>query len=126
MKDKIMLVPDNERYEPNAILVLYAKFRIGFLDVELNVIPSRSVLTNGRKRRQAERKHPELTKKWLCVMNIGRLGWCWASTDDIEKAKVLFQHAVKQLKYGEDVEFKDFATQQKPIRVSHRGVEFIW
>ena len=126
LHDKLVLIPIREQMQPSPMMEFYAKFRIGFLNVELQMIQSKMLIIGKRQRARLRRNSPEMLKDYLLVMNIGKKGWCMGGYDNYDKATVMFKDVMYKLKYGYSVEFIDMGKQQKPIRLGYKGVDFMW
>lgn len=126
MKDKLMLIPEKEEMQGSPMMEFYAKFNIGFIPLEIQMIQSKMINLNKRAKINARKRAPVMLKKYLLIMNISNFGWCFDGYDDYDKCKMVFRDIMNKLKYGYDVEFVDLGKQQQPIRVSYRGVEVLW
>lgn len=121
-----MFVPKKEEYIQNGVVVYLTVFTLGFFEISFRIIRSElSGIT--RVGLSALRKNaPDLAKKYINIMTIGRYGWIWFTTDDINYAEINYKDIVKKLKFGEEIEFIDMGKQCMPVKISWQGIKFQW
>ena len=126
MDEKIMFIPKTEEYIHDGLVTYITVFVLGFFEVSLRMIRSELAGITRVGLTALQKTNPDLAKKYINIMTIGKFGWIWFTTDDFIHAEISYRNIVKKLKFGEEVEFIDMGGQCKPVRISWQGIKFQW
>jgi len=126
MSNKIMFFPVKEVYNHDELIIYMAKFILGFFEIKLRLLKSELAGLTEEGKHFIKLRKPALAKKYINVLTIGLLSWIWFTSDNYKETEFDYRGIIKQLKLGDEVEFKDLGEQSKPIKVSWRGIQFHW
>jgi len=126
MSDKIMFIPHKEEFIPQGLIIYLTKFNLGFFEIRLRLLRSELAGLTVEGKAFLKSKNESLAKNFINIITIGQLGWIWFASDSYEEAEQNYKSVIKKLKLGYDAEFTDVGGQNKPIKVSWRGIQFNW
>jgi len=126
MPDKIMFIPHKEEFIPQGLIIYLTKFNLGFFEIRLRLLRSELAGLTVEGKAFLRTKNASLAKNFINIITIGQLGWIWFASDNYNDAEHVYRSVIKKLKLGDEVEFTDVGGQNKPIKVSWRGIQFHW
>lgn len=126
MTNKIMFIPHTEEFIPQGLIIYLTKFNLGFFEIRLRLLRSELAGLTDMGKVFLREKNASLAMNFINIITIGQLGWIWFASDIYEEAEQNYKSIIKKLKQGDDVEFTDVGGQNKPIKVSWRGIQFNW
>lgn len=126
MTNKIMFIPHVEEFIPQGLIIYLTKFKLGFFEIRLRLLRSELAGLTDTGKAFLREKNASLARNFINIITIGELGWIWFASDVYEESEQNYKGIIKKLKLGDDVEFTDVGGQNKPIKVSWRGIQFNW
>ncbi len=130
MKNKEIFTPLADVFKNNPYNVRETTFRFGpmlgtFILKDCSKLPlqvrelfSKLVTYDGKK---------VFPKRFvICAFFNDNRAYYIESIEDTEEAWVKFRNIIDRLKHGEEVELVDYAGYSHPLRLSYRGVQWLW
>jgi len=122
----LKFLPITEEYYPTPYNVYRTTFNLGFFQFVCSLIDASIIKFNRQIKEMLRQNRPDLTKRYIAILNVGDVAWIWETSDSLKQIEINYRKIIKDLKRGENVEFKDLSKRSSPIRLSYRGIEFIW
>lgn len=123
---KYIFIPVKEEYMPSKYIIFKTKFKLGFFWFSLHLVDSRGSI-NEQTLQMIRQLNPTLSKRYICLLQIGNSSWLWFGTDNEEESKTEYKKVLNMLKEGDNVVFDDFGEPKtRSIRLSWRGLEIEW